>query len=91
MLIVFRTVGNHGPPPPPPQDSRTQLFVSNLPFRVRWQDLVRFFQQSQNQHSIHETESLPLTSPQKDLMRKCGTVLRVSLLEPSRRLEIHRS
>ncbi|GAA6019520.1 hypothetical protein JCM11491_001323 [Sporobolomyces phaffii] len=61
------------PPPPPPmqhrtsgqrshspysvgqlQDTRTQLFVSNLPFRVRWQDL-------------------------KDLMRKCGTVLRADV------------
>ncbi|BGP15588.1 hypothetical protein JCM10213v2_003567 [Rhodosporidiobolus nylandii] len=36
------------------QDTRTQLFVSNLPFRVRWQDL-------------------------KDLMRKCGTVLRADV------------
>ncbi|GAA5990962.1 hypothetical protein JCM10908_000099 [Rhodotorula pacifica] len=35
-------------------DTRTQLFVSNLPFRVRWQDL-------------------------KDLMRKCGTVLRADV------------
>lgn len=25
-----------------PNDTRTQLFVSNLPFRVRWQDLVSF-------------------------------------------------
>ncbi|GAA5903860.1 hypothetical protein JCM8208_006599 [Rhodotorula glutinis] len=40
--------------PPPQQDSRTQLFVSNLPFRARWQDL-------------------------KDLMRKCGTVLRADV------------
>ncbi|GAA6041065.1 hypothetical protein JCM8097_004700 [Rhodosporidiobolus ruineniae] len=38
----------------PQQDTRTQLFVSNLPFRVRWQDL-------------------------KDLMRKCGTVLRADV------------
>ncbi|GAA5956600.1 hypothetical protein JCM21900_003616 [Sporobolomyces salmonicolor] len=38
----------------PVQDLRTQLFVSNLPFRVRWQDL-------------------------KDLMRKCGTVLRADV------------
>lgn len=36
---------SHLPPPPPPppgsvpQDSRTQLMISNLPFRVRWQDL----------------------------------------------------
>ncbi|GAA5879518.1 hypothetical protein JCM3774_002705 [Rhodotorula dairenensis] len=37
-----------------PADTRTQLFVSNLPFRVRWQDL-------------------------KDLMRKCGTVLRADV------------
>ncbi|BGP47756.1 hypothetical protein JCM10450v2_003621 [Rhodotorula kratochvilovae] len=37
-----------------PQDTRTQLFVSNLPFRARWQDL-------------------------KDLMRKCGTVLRADV------------
>ncbi|GAA5855365.1 hypothetical protein JCM8547_009051 [Rhodosporidiobolus lusitaniae] len=57
----------YGPPPPPPPsmggpaggypqqgDTRTQLFVSNLPFRVRWQDL-------------------------KDLMRKCGTVLRADV------------
>lgn len=27
----------------PALDSRTQLFVGNLPFRVRWQDLVRNF------------------------------------------------
>ncbi|GAA5904372.1 uncharacterized protein JCM6883_006466 [Sporobolomyces salmoneus] len=40
--------------PLPVQDTRTQLFVSNLPFRVRWQDL-------------------------KDLMRKCGTVLRADV------------
>ncbi|KAM0787458.1 hypothetical protein ACM66B_003536 [Microbotryomycetes sp. NB124-2] len=39
---------------PPIQDTRTQLSVSNLPFRVRWQDL-------------------------KDLMRKCGTVLRADV------------
>ncbi|ORY92425.1 hypothetical protein BCR35DRAFT_827 [Leucosporidium creatinivorum] len=46
-------------PHTPVQDSRTQLFVSNLPFRVRWQDL-------------------------KDLMRKCGTVLRADVaLTPS--------
>lgn len=30
---------HHHPQHPP--DTRTQLFVSNLPFRVRWQDLVR--------------------------------------------------
>lgn len=30
-------MGANGANPP---DTRTQLFVSNLPFRVRWQDLV---------------------------------------------------
>ncbi|BGP55142.1 hypothetical protein JCM8202v2_002739 [Rhodotorula sphaerocarpa] len=44
-------MGANGANPP---DTRTQLFVSNLPFRVRWQDL-------------------------KDLMRKCGTVLRADV------------
>ncbi|KPV75213.1 uncharacterized protein RHOBADRAFT_53222, partial [Rhodotorula graminis WP1] len=44
----------HAPQQQQQQDSRTQLFVSNLPFRARWQDL-------------------------KDLMRKCGTVLRADV------------
>ncbi|PLW43734.1 hypothetical protein PCANC_19421 [Puccinia coronata f. sp. avenae] len=32
--------------PPLPQDSRTQLFVNNLPFRVRWQDLKDLFRKA---------------------------------------------
>ncbi|GAA6061832.1 hypothetical protein JCM10212_001138 [Sporobolomyces blumeae] len=47
-----RNAGPYGAPQA--HDTRTQLFVSNLPFRVRWQDL-------------------------KDLMRKCGTVLRADV------------
>ena len=27
----------------PPRDTRTQLFVGNLPYRVRWQDLKDLF------------------------------------------------
>ncbi|KNZ51747.1 hypothetical protein VP01_382g4 [Puccinia sorghi] len=33
-------------PHPPPQDTRTQLFVNNLPFRVRWQDLKDLFRKA---------------------------------------------
>lgn len=51
--LPLRTGPGYAPPNPingangPPfannnsADTRTQLFVSNLPFRVRWQDLVR--------------------------------------------------
>ncbi|KAK0203718.1 RNA-binding domain-containing protein [Desarmillaria ectypa] len=30
----------------PPRDTRTQLFVGNLPYRVRWQDLKDLFRQA---------------------------------------------
>ncbi|GAA5853620.1 hypothetical protein JCM9279_005078 [Rhodotorula babjevae] len=54
--VQFHPQQQHAPQPQQQQqqDSRTQLFVSNLPFRARWQDL-------------------------KDLMRKCGTVLRADV------------
>jgi hypothetical protein len=31
---------------PPPRDTRTQLFVGNLPYRVRWQDLKDLFRRA---------------------------------------------
>ncbi|OAV94897.1 hypothetical protein, variant [Puccinia triticina 1-1 BBBD Race 1] len=37
---------HHAHHPPPAQDSRTQLFVNNLPFRVRWQDLKDLFRKA---------------------------------------------
>ncbi|KAI7965019.1 hypothetical protein MJO29_003117 [Puccinia striiformis f. sp. tritici] len=37
---------HHSHHPPPAQDSRTQLFVNNLPFRVRWQDLKDLFRKA---------------------------------------------
>ena len=30
----------------PPRDTRTQLFVGNLPYRVRWQDLKDLFRRA---------------------------------------------
>ncbi|KAF7791626.1 hypothetical protein EIP86_002645 [Pleurotus ostreatoroseus] len=33
-------------PTHPPRDTRTQLFVGNLPYRVRWQDLKDLFRRS---------------------------------------------
>ena len=35
-----------GPAHLPPRDTRTQLFVGNLPYRVRWQDLKDLFRQA---------------------------------------------
>ncbi|KIO19103.1 hypothetical protein M407DRAFT_224113 [Tulasnella calospora MUT 4182] len=32
--------------PGPPRDTRTQLFVGNLPYRVRWQDLKDLFRKA---------------------------------------------
>lgn len=49
------------------QDSRTQLFVSNLPFRVRWQDLVRALGKS----VFYPSE--PLLTWSRDLSRAEGS------------------
>lgn len=38
----LHSLGHHHPGPGP-ADTRTQLFVGNLPFRVRWQDLKDLF------------------------------------------------
>ncbi|KAF9500798.1 RNA-binding domain-containing protein [Pleurotus eryngii] len=35
-----------GGPGGPPRDTRTQLFVGNLPYRVRWQDLKDLFRKA---------------------------------------------
>ncbi|KAA1083204.1 hypothetical protein PGT21_017329 [Puccinia graminis f. sp. tritici] len=37
---------HHPHHPSPVQDSRTQLFINNLPFRVRWQDLKDLFRKA---------------------------------------------
>lgn len=61
-------------------DTRTQLFVSNLPFRVRWQDLVSLIDVSYFRFQMSsETLIHSLSVIQKDLMRKCGTVLRADV------------
>jgi len=61
------------------QDSRTQLFVSNLPFRARWQDLVRPSLSTPLEARGPRLTLLPPARSQKDLMRKCGTVLRADV------------
>lgn len=40
------TSAHGGPAHLPPRDTRTQLFVGNLPYRVRWQDLKDLFRRA---------------------------------------------
>ncbi|KAF4564618.1 hypothetical protein EYR40_010785 [Pleurotus pulmonarius] len=40
------TPDGRGGPGGPPRDTRTQLFVGNLPYRVRWQDLKDLFRKA---------------------------------------------
>lgn len=47
-VIQMATSGRPSPDgrPVPPRDTRTQLFVGNLPYRVRWQDLKDLFRRA---------------------------------------------
>ncbi|KAK2461266.1 hypothetical protein APHAL10511_006793 [Amanita phalloides] len=47
-VIQMATSGRPTPEgrPLPPRDTRTQLFVGNLPYRVRWQDLKDLFRRA---------------------------------------------
>ena len=44
--IIQRATASAGAGPPPGKDTRTQLFVGNLPYRVRWQDLKDLFRKA---------------------------------------------
>lgn len=45
-IIQMATSAHAGPAHLPPRDTRTQLFVGNLPYRVRWQDLKDLFRRA---------------------------------------------
>ncbi|KAH8101185.1 RNA-binding domain-containing protein [Cristinia sonorae] len=45
-IIQMATSGVSGRSGPPPRDTRTQLFVGNLPYRIRWQDLKDLFRRA---------------------------------------------
>ncbi|KAJ1311848.1 hypothetical protein OPQ81_010309 [Rhizoctonia solani] len=44
--VIQRATASAGAGPPPGKDTRTQLFVGNLPYRVRWQDLKDLFRKA---------------------------------------------
>jgi len=44
--VIQRATAAAGAGPPPGKDTRTQLFVGNLPYRVRWQDLKDLFRKA---------------------------------------------
>ncbi|KAG8992263.1 hypothetical protein FRB90_001055, partial [Tulasnella sp. 427] len=44
--VIQMATSNARANPTPPRDTRTQLFVGNLPYRVRWQDLKDLFRKA---------------------------------------------
>ncbi|KAL4243278.1 hypothetical protein ABKN59_011072 [Abortiporus biennis] len=44
--VIQMATSSSRPPTNPPRDTRTQLFVGNLPYRVRWQDLKDLFRRA---------------------------------------------
>ncbi|KAJ7240560.1 RNA-binding domain-containing protein [Mycena rebaudengoi] len=46
VIQMATQAAQNDPRPPPLRDTRTQLFVANLPYRVRWQDLKDLFRRA---------------------------------------------
>ncbi|KAG8899437.1 hypothetical protein FRB99_006712 [Tulasnella sp. 403] len=44
--VIQAATASRAAGPPPGRDTRTQLFVGNLPYRVRWQDLKDLFRKA---------------------------------------------
>lgn len=69
--------------PPHTQDTRTQLFINNLPFRVRWQDLKDLFRKAGT--VLRADVSLTLDNRSKGF----GTVLFANRVDAIKALEIY--